>query len=662
MPSTSLRNLARAAVILAGLSLTSCSATPPSPMEGVIARERVASTRPGRFVLGECAAARSEGAPGASSVGNPRAREGAQRGLEFLARAAGEWQSRNNCYGCHVQAVTLEAMSVGRHHRYEVPRRELDAMLHGMLDISGGARGPSGLSVAGSPSHLIETAKAFGAAAFAHYDERVGPDVRRELLEAAEALLGYQQGDGSVKEGYTLLPIAAGRTQATMQAAQAFRQAHARTADERWLPPLRKAETYLQSRATALSDDPGAPTQEVNYSLIGLMAAGVGPGERTARSLVRRIEELERPGGGWGFAREDAPHAFATGQTLYALRVAGMSDSSPSIARGTEWLLGHQDPGGGWSHAGFDKAEAMWGVLGLVSLDVVSVNVAGIEDGQRIEGVRAITAQGRDNGRGGVTRMDLLLDDVPIHGACGSTLAYQLDAAGLERGSHLLDVIATNAAGQSSRRRIEILAGDIYLTQLGSRFTDGGTMLSMRSLAPERLKGAVELRIFPAGEGIAPAPGAAPVWTTTQPGVEGPMSFFWAGKATNGEPAPRGRYVAEVRLLDGRGKALQTERVAFMNDTPEAQRAAFAEVEGQLLLDGAAPAANTKIELVDDSGNVLQTAVTTRSGQYRFKNVDKGAYKLRVQKRGFERDEVSVQAAPASAPAKAADMNLRTTK
>jgi squalene-hopene/tetraprenyl-beta-curcumene cyclase len=549
-------------------------------------------------------------------------------------------------------------MSIGRKHGYEVPQRDLDTLLHGMLDISGGARGPSGLSVAGSPSHLIETAKAFGAAAFAQYDERIGPEARTELLQAADALVGYQQEDGSIKEGYTLLPIAAGRTQATMQAAQAFRQAHARTADERWLPPLRKAEAYLQSRARALSDDPNAPTQEVNYALMGLMAAGAGAGEGVVRSLRRRVEGLERPGGGWGFAREDEPNAFATGQTLYALRVAGVSDSSPIIARGTDWLLRHQDEGGGWSHAGFDKAEAMWGVLGLVSLDVVSVMLAGIEDGQRIEGVRAITAEGRDNGRAGVTRMDLLLDDVPIHGACGPSLAYRLDAAGLETGSHILDVVATNAAGQSSRRRVEIYAGDIYLTQLGSQLTDGGTMLSMRSLAPERMKGSVEVRVFPAADGGAPAAGAAPLWTSTQPAAEGPKSVFWNGRAANGEPAPRGRYVAEVRLLDAGGKSLQTERVAFLNDTPEAQRANFAEVEGQLLLDGAAPAANTKVELVDDAGNVVQSAVTTRAGQYRFKNVDKGAYRLRVQKRGFAGDEVRVQAAPAAAPAKA-DVNLR---
>jgi squalene-hopene/tetraprenyl-beta-curcumene cyclase len=222
----------------------------------------------------------------------------------------------------------------------------------------------------------------------------------------------------------------------------------------------------------------------------------------------------------------------------------------------------------------------------------------------------------------------------------------------------MLDVVATNAAGHSSRRRIELYTGDVYLTQLGSQRADGGMMLSMRSLAPERMKGAIEVRVFPAGEGGVPAPGAAPLWTSSPPAAEGPKSVFWDGRAAHGEPAPRGMYVAEVRILDVGGRALETERVSFLNDTPEAQRAHFAEVEGQLLLDGAAPAANTKIELVDDAGNVVQSAVTTRAGQYRFKNVDKGAYRVRVQKRGFAGDEVRVQAAPASAPAKV-DVNLR---
>jgi len=55
---------------------------------------------------------------------------------------------------------------------------------------------------------------------------------------------------------------------------------------------------------------------------------------------------------------------------------------------------------------------------------------------------------------------------------------------------------------------------------------------------------------------------------------------------------------------------------------------------------------NTEVELVDNDGNVVQRARTTRSGQYRFKNIDSGKYKVRVNKDGFDAPEQPVQAAP----------------
>src|SRR5687768_5452713 len=52
--------------------------------------------------------------------GNPDARKAAQRGLAYLTRASKEWTAKHNCFGCHVQAVTMEALTVGMHHQYDV--------------------------------------------------------------------------------------------------------------------------------------------------------------------------------------------------------------------------------------------------------------------------------------------------------------------------------------------------------------------------------------------------------------------------------------------------------------------------------------------------------------------------------------------------------------
>ena len=37
---------------------------------------------------------------------------------------------------------------------------------------------------------------------------------------------------------------------------------------------------------------------------------------------------------------------------------------------------------------------------------------------------------------------------------------------------HLIDLVATNAKGQISRRRFEVYAGDVFLTDVGARFDE----------------------------------------------------------------------------------------------------------------------------------------------------------------------------------------------
>ena len=134
-------------------------------------------------VDGAKVAATSKATP--TPQGDPKARAAAQKGLDFLAQAATEWQEQHKCYGCHVQAVTMEALTVGKSHQYNVTNEAMKSMVFGMTDISGGAHGPHGLTV-GEAVYLPETSKTFGGAAFAHYDERIGANLRKELTSTAE--------------------------------------------------------------------------------------------------------------------------------------------------------------------------------------------------------------------------------------------------------------------------------------------------------------------------------------------------------------------------------------------------------------------------------------------------------------------------------------------
>jgi squalene-hopene/tetraprenyl-beta-curcumene cyclase len=649
------------AVMCVGILGCGCGAGSVQPVtaaEGGGGRVGPALASLAPVVLEECPAPAGATGPAREIAADPRVRAAAQKGLDFLARDTIAWQEQHNCYGCHVQAVTLEAFVVGRQHDYRITPQDLAAVMRGMLDIPGGARRPVGFSVQDNPTHLVESAKAFGGAALAQVDEHMGPEVRAELLRTAEALLEYQDPDGSVRSTDRRPPVVAGPMQSTTQAAQTWRQAYARTADERWLAPIARAEAYLRQRATRLTDDAPERILELDYAIIGLRAAGAQPSEAILQNLEGQLRRSQSDDGGWAMSPAGASDAFSTGQALYALKLLGANDGDRAIRRGGAWLIEHQQTDGGWSQGGARRGEAMWAVLGLVATDVLSLQVAGVQDGQHLARRAEIRATASDNGGGTVQRVDISVDDVPQHRTCGDQAAYSLDTTALAPGVHNVDVVATNARGQSSRRRIEVYVGDYYLTRVGTTFADGATVLALRNVAPASMQSSVRLRVHRETTRAGRAALGEEVFSTQQAGAQGAMRFSWDGAIRNGgAPAEGGRYRAVLEFASA-GRTLQTVEVPFVHATLEAQRAAFGEVAGQLRFDGDAPAANTEVELVDDAGNVVQRAQTTHSGQYRFRNLEGGRrFSVRVNRAGFRPAASSpVQAAPGRA--EAADFDL----
>jgi len=591
----------------------------------------------------DCGAAASASA----TPGNPAARRAAQRGLAFLAREAVAWQQQYACYGCHVQAVTIEAFSVGVSHQYAVPKAAFNTVLAGMLDLQGGAHGPQGL-FHGNPE-IGRTAKVLGAAAFARYDQLVGARVRRELLREARLILARQRKDGGVTLPWTSPPIINGTVQGTAEAIVTWKAAYERSADDQWLTAIQRAESFLQASIERWHGK--APDlQSLDYAILGLAAAGVGTQEAVMVGLSEKLRNLQRDDGGWALGAGERSSSFATGQALYSLRRLGMTDRDASIERGTRWLIGRQDrTTGGWSDEGYDKAEAMWAVLGLVSIDVVTIDVAGLQEGQHLDGEPTLTVSARDNQGGGVVSMSIELDDQLVASACGGALSWTWPRAALGEGRRVLEIRATNQRGEVSHRRLEVFAGDTFMTQVGSRFADGTTELSLRDLTAPGQAHVVALDIFAARADGAADP-ARRVFSSETAGAQGAMRFQWNGRDQGGKGQPAGKYVARLSYRDAAGKVRQTEQVAFVHATEAQQHRDYGQVQGTLHLAGGAAAENAEVQLVDDAGRVVDSTRSTAAGQYRFRNVDAGKkYEIRVNKDGFA-------AAPAAvAPARAGE-------
>ncbi|MBW2462642.1 MAG: carboxypeptidase regulatory-like domain-containing protein [Deltaproteobacteria bacterium] len=578
---------------------------------------------------------------------DPGLRQAAQRGLRFLGEDTVAWQEQHQCYGCHVQAVTLDAFIVGRNNHYEVPDEHFDEVLRGLLDINGGARGPNGFSVGGDAAHLIESSKSFGGAAIAEYDEHVSSDLEDILIQASEGLLAFQNDDGSVRSTDRRPPVVAGEMQSTTQAARTWRQAYARTADDRWLDPIGRAEQYIRARAANLTDAESTYLQDLNYAIVGLLAAGAGPGEAVVELLAAELRERQSPDGGWAFDAGGASDAFATGQSLYVLKRLGTSDRDQRVVRGIGWLVEHQQDNGGWSSGGDRRGEAMWGVLGLVSIDVLSVDIAGLDDGAHLRSAIRLRAEAVDANGAPARSVEVRVDDVAIGRACAGEFSATVDPSSLETGAHRVDVIATSAEGKVSRRRLTFYSGDYYLTRVGSRYQDGHTAFSLRNVATTNPESRVRLRIFEAGAGGARG---ERIYDEAVDAAPGAMTLDWNGENASGTAVTSGRYVAEIAYLDGGGAVRQSVNLPFVHDTAAAQAEQFGQVAGRIAFEDA-DMEGAAVELVDQEGNVVQSTSSTRNGQYRFRNVDRGNYRVRVRRQGLGVREAPVSAAPAASTA-----------
>ena len=80
-----------------------------------------------------------------------------------------------------------------------------------------------------------------------------------------------------------------------------------------------------------------------------LMAARIGKSREAMQTTINELLALQRSDGGWSqTVPELKSDAFATGQTLYALSLAGDSAERPEIKRAIDFLIATQLPDGTW--------------------------------------------------------------------------------------------------------------------------------------------------------------------------------------------------------------------------------------------------------------------------------------------------------------------------
>jgi hypothetical protein len=264
------------------------------------------------------------------------ARAAVNRGLAFLQKDAVDWRRQRNCATCHHGAMTVWAMSEAKTHGYTVSATSLKEIAAWTID--GRLKGPDKPRDARPGYNMVNTAALY-LAVMARTLPRQDSLPAGEVQRIAGHLLRHQESDGSwawsiAPPANRFPPVFESDEVATTLGLIALR---AGNEDSDQAEARRKAAVWLAGRP--ISDS----TQAQAFRI--LLSAET---KARTKAAVERLLARQNQDGGWGQLPGLASDAYATGQVLYAVNMAGVSRDRAELQRGIRFLTSNQRPDGSW--------------------------------------------------------------------------------------------------------------------------------------------------------------------------------------------------------------------------------------------------------------------------------------------------------------------------
>lgn len=252
--------------------------------------------------------------------------------------------SRQDCISCHQQQLPLAAirLAASRHLTTDpaVERHQVELLTQfiSSTPITPADARFTTLESNLEPTFFPEPAIFNG---YASLDFELSAQPASIVTDAlVHELATLQAADGHWDWNLPRPPIQASALTATAQAVHTLRSYPIPARRKELQARIRRARSWLLKARAETSE-------EQVHQLLGLFWAGAKSGDVKARAeaLIRR----QRPDGGWGQLEGLDSDAYATGQSLYALReAAGIPAAHPSVQRGIAFLLQTQLADGTW--------------------------------------------------------------------------------------------------------------------------------------------------------------------------------------------------------------------------------------------------------------------------------------------------------------------------
>ena len=302
------------------------------------------------FLLGLCL---SRPARASEPTSIPRAttqqvQQTVERAIGYLRTESAAWLTTRKCAACHHVPMPLWALGEADRQGYAIDKKFVADTTESLL----GSRDKLMTSrifpnPADQPDPRPQGRGLNMGLPFLAVAARSLPSLKegqkQSLKLIAEEIVKKQQPDGSWEFFATLRrpPINESQTTDAAWIIMALARGNGTRAPESQRAALSKAIAWLD--AAKVSDIHQDKVLKV------LMGARSGKPRDTMQTTIDELLALQRADGGWSQSvPEWKSDAFATGQTLYVLSLAGYSAERPEIKRGIDFLVATQMPDGSW--------------------------------------------------------------------------------------------------------------------------------------------------------------------------------------------------------------------------------------------------------------------------------------------------------------------------
>src|SRR3954447_1162469 len=275
-------------------------------------------------------------------------RQSVDRAIGYLQAESASWLKTRKCAACHHVPMPLWALSEAERQGYAIDRKFLADTTESLL----GSRdkllaskifpnpadppdpGPQGRGLNMGLPFLTVAARSLPS---------LNEGQRQSLKLIAEEIVKKQQSDGSWEFFATLRRPPINESQTT-DAAWIIMALEGETG-----PDAPDSQRAAVSRAITWLDAAKPSDIHQDKVLKVLMGARSARPRETMQTTIDELLALQRADGGWSqTVPEPKSDAFATGQTLYVLLLAGYTAERTEIKRAIDFLVATQKPDGSW--------------------------------------------------------------------------------------------------------------------------------------------------------------------------------------------------------------------------------------------------------------------------------------------------------------------------